>query len=264
MTTPARIPGKYGRLPRDHSRYALAFEDYLTEGLPDPPHPDVDRCSLVSDWHVYLNSTIGDCTIAGILHCTAAMAVYAGHPMPVFADSEVLKAYSAVSGYDPATGANDNGATLQAVLEYGRQTGFTDETGKVHKVAGYAALRNPSDQDLLARCLWTFGAVYAGGQLPQSAEQEFPGLWTYVPGSPIAGGHCTAFQRRSFGGIGTNWYVSWGQPGRATRGFTWLYLDASQGGEAWVLATEDWIAANGTSPAGLDLSQLLADMSQVS
>jgi hypothetical protein len=33
--------------------------------------------------------------------------------------------------------------------------------------------------------------------------------------------------------------------------------------EAWVVVTEDWIGANGTSPEGLDLQQLLADMRYV-
>lgn len=261
MANPARTPGKRGRLPRDPARFAPRLEDYVhgplrAAGLP-PASGAIDRCSQVSDWPMYANDQIGDCTIAGAAHMFAAMCVYAGYPEPEFSDQEIITAYSAVSGYDPVTGANDNGADMQTVLEYLKNTGMTDTTGKTHKVAGYAAFGNPADEVLLAQVLNTFGSVYVGVNLPQSAEQEFAGgrPWDWQPSSPIAGGHCIALQERAVGGTGVLRYVTWGAVQRTTRGFQRHYAE-----EAWAVVSADWIAANGTTIEGLGLEQLLSDL----
>ena len=261
--------GRLGRLPRDHSRFALTLEDYFrthpvskAAGLePVADGDDVDRATRVTEWPVYLNDSIGDCTVAGIAHAVTAMSVFAGKGQPLFSDSEIIKAYSAVSGYDPATGANDNGAQMQDVLAYMRSTGLTDESGKTHKVAAYAALRNPSDSLLLSECLKTFGACYAGIDCPQSALDQFgQGPWTYEPGSPIAGGHAISLHRRQPYGsrVGVFEWSTWGALQPATIGFQAHYVT-----EAWVFLTPDWLEVNGDSCDGLSLAQLQSDMALV-
>ena len=268
MANPARIPGKRGKLPRDLTRFAPRLEDYVrgplrVAGLP-PASGVIDRCTQVSDWPIYGNDVLGDCTIAGAAHMFAAMAVYAGYAEPVFSDQEIVKAYSAVSGYVPGDPSTDNGASMQTVLEYLKSTGMTDTTGKTHKVAGYAAFGNPADEVLLAQVLNTFGSVYVGVELPASAEQEFADgqPWDWQPSSQIAGGHCIVLQRRDVGVRGVLEYITWGQVQRATRGFQWHYAGPpfNANGEAWAVVTSDWIGANGTTIEGLDLEQLLADL----
>lgn len=256
---------KFGKLPRDHSRFAPALEDYLRPEAATlekvANSDDVDRASQVSSWPVYKNDSVGDCTVAAMGHAFAGMSVYAGKPEPLFDDSEILRAYSAVSGYDPVTGANDNGAQMQDVLAYMRSTGMTDTTGKVHKVVAYAAMRNPQDYTLMTQVLKTFGVAYFGFSCPQSALDQFQnGPWLYEPDSPVVGGHAIALHRRKPYGsqVGVFSFSTWGALQWATIPFMRHTVD-----ECWAFISEDWLEANGTTPDGLDLNQLLSDMQQV-
>jgi hypothetical protein len=203
---------------------------------------------------------IGDCTIAEKGHQFAAMCVYAGYPEPLFHDKEIIAAYSAVSGYDPATGANDNGADPVTVLQYMSRTGLTDTAGHVHKVAGYAAFGDPRNADLMAQVLNTFGSVSIAFDCTQNFEDDFSqGVpVTYDPGSPVVGGHMVCLQRRSVGGVGVLQEITWGATQRVTRRYNWHQVQ-----DAYAVVSEDWITANGTTIQGLDLEQLLADMSDV-
>jgi hypothetical protein len=264
MANDARTPGLRGRKPRDITRFAPRLEQYVhgplkVTGLP-PATGVIDRCSQVTDWQMALNDQVGDCTIAGACHMFAAMAVYGGHPEPLFSDQEITTAYSAVSGYVPGDPSTDNGADMQTVLAYLQATGMTDEAGHVHKVAGYAAFGDPADEVLLAQVLDVFGSVYVGVNLPSSAETEFGQgqPWDWQPSSQIAGGHCIVLQKRSVGGIGVLDYVTWGAVTKATRGFQRHYAE-----EAWAVVGADWLEASGDSITGLDLQQLLSDMQYV-
>jgi hypothetical protein len=271
---------KYGRIARDTSRWAPALEDYLRthpvsgkaglEAVADSE--DVDRATRVTDWPMYSNGPdpgnppaspggIGDCTIAEMAHAYTALGVYAGKPQVLFDDSAVIRAYSDVSGYDPASGSNDNGCQMQDVLAYCRTTGIPDTDGNIHKVLAYAALRNPSDITLLSRVLKTFGYVYLGVNLQQAQEDVFgQGPWVYVPGSPVLGGHCIGLHRRQPYGsrVGVFGMASWGAIQPSTISFIQGCVE-----EAWAVVTPDWIEANGSSVDGVALSQLEADMAYV-
>jgi hypothetical protein len=272
------MPGfKLGRLPRDTSRWAPTLEDYLrtaprggTAGLlPVSDSEDVNLATKVTDIPMYMNGPdpgnppaspdgIGDCTIAGMAHAFTAMAVYAGKPQPLFSDAAILAAYCAVSGYDPATGADDNGAQMQDVLAYMRTAGMPDTTGKVHKVIAYAALGNPADLLLLSECLATWGSVYTGINCPQSAEDQFGnGPWLYEPDSPIIGGHAISLhRRRPYGSVTGVWdFSTWGALQPVTDPFIGHLAE-----EAWIFCTQDWIEASGETCDGVALSQLISDM----
>ena len=206
--------GKLGALPRDLTKFMPRLENYISgpiraTGLP-PANGDVDRASLVTSWPMYLNgpdtaanmalipgspSGIGDCTCAAFGHVIQSWTRYAGTEVTVPASS-VLKAYVAVTGmeggaYDPQTGENDNGCDPGDVLSYMKNTGMADSSGKVHKVAGYAAFGDPTDEELLAQVLNTFGNVYVAINFPDSAMSQFDDgePWSVVQGSPIDGGH---------------------------------------------------------------------------
>jgi hypothetical protein len=268
VTAPARTPGKLGRRPRNPERPVLTFETYIRPRsaafIPVTPETrEVDRASQVSSWPMYLNDQLGDCTIAGAAHMLTAMCVYAGHPEPSFPGEVIQAAYSAVSGYVPGDESTDNGADMQTVLEYLRQDGLADATGKVHKVAGYALIGNPANEQLLGSVLEATGTVYYGIACPDSALTQFSAgePWTYVPGPPPQDGHCIVLQRRLATGTASavDEWVTWGQLQRGTFGFA-----AHYGEEAYFVASEDWVETTGADPEGLDLAQLLADMSSVS
>jgi hypothetical protein len=258
---------KLGRIARDESRYSPVLEDYLRthplgmQGLEKVADADdVDRASKVSSYPMYANDSIGDCTIAAMGHIFTALDVYAGWPQVLFSDEEIIRAYSAISGYDPATGANDNGCQMQDVLAYMRSTGMTDMQGNTHKVLMYARLRSPRSPQILSEALKTFGHVYTGIDCPQSAQDDFGKIWTYVPGSSILGGHAIALHRRQPYGsqVGVFDFSTWGALQPTTISFMSHYVE-----EAWVAVTRDWIAANGDTCDGISLAQLEADMAYV-
>lgn len=268
---------KLGRLPRDESRWAPTLESYLrvhpktaVSGLEKVANgDDVDRASRVTDWPIYCNGPdpsnppgapdgCGDCTFAEMAHAYTALGVYAARPQVLFSATAVLKGYSDVSGFDPQTGANDNGCQMQDVLAYNRKVGMPDVHGDVHRVVMYAALGNPADTQLLSQVLKTFGYVYLGISCPESAQTQF-GVepWSYVAGSPIEGGHAIGLHRRNPYGsrIGVFQMASWGALQPATISFIEHYVE-----EAWAVITQDWLEANGSSCDGIALAQLEADM----
>lgn len=272
MANPARTPGKKGLIPHDPARFAPRLEDYVrgplrVSGLP-PANGDIDRCSLISDWGMQGNADWGDCVEAMLIHADEAMNTYAGHPVR-YAPGYGVTLYSAITGFDPNAGPpgnnpTDNGTDIQTALEFWKNTGLTDASGTVHKLAGYAKFGNPADEVLLGQVLDTFGCVLAGVSLQQAQEDQFSAgqPWDYIPGDPFIGGHGIPLQRRAVGGTGILNYVTWGSVTRATRRFQ--YFCAGQGnGEAWAVVTQDWLAANGDSISGLDLQQLLSDLQYV-
>ena len=263
-----RQAGKYGRLRPDPARPRLTLEKYLDPrtalsraGLPPVPLTvDVDRASAVQDWPVYLNDQLGDCTIAALGHMYGAWTAYAGGTEALFADDQIQAVYSRVGGYVPGNPDTDQGCVMQDVLADQQSAGITDQAGKLHQVAGYAAFGNPADEVLLGQVLDVFGTVYVGINVQQQMETEFSEQrpWTWKRGAEVIGGHAICLQRRLGSGKAPLEYVTWGALQPATAGF-----QAHAAEEAWAVVTQDWLQANGTTVEGLDLQQLLADMQHV-
>lgn len=264
-------PGKYGRKPLDRSKVGLILEKYLdprtplsTAGLPPVSWTsDVDRSSEVSSYPMYLNDQLGDCTIAGLGHLFGALSVYGGSSEVLFADSEIQTVYSRVGGYVPGQPSTDQGCECIDVLNDNAANGITDTAGTLHKIEAHAMLGNAADEMLVAQCLDVFGSLYVGFNVQQQIENEFSAgqVWTWTPGQPTIGGHCVVLQRRYATGPGIHGvleYVTWGARQRAD--FGW---QAGAVEEAHVVVTSEWIQKNGTSVAGLDLQQMLADMQDV-
>ena len=227
----------------------LSLDKYLTASVPPAV---VDYASEVASWPMYGNDTIGDCTCACVGHQIQAWTRYTGAEVTV-PQEDIIQLYSAVSGYDPATGANDTGATCQDVLTYWRKSGVPVAG---HKILAFAQL---TDLSKVKDALCVFGSVYLGIQFPQSATDQFNAdePWDVVQGSPIEGGHAIPLQ---YAGTGSCPYqvVTWGK----LQGMTQAFLDAYCE-EAWVIVTDDWLEKNGHTPEGLDLAQLGADLSQL-
>jgi hypothetical protein len=262
----ARMAGKLGRKPFDPERRRLTLERYLSPrtgmtraGLPPVPvSTDVDRASKVSEWPLYLNDQLGDCTIAGEGHLFGALSTYACGTEALFADSEVVTVYSRVGGYVPGDEETDNGCVMADVLADARTNGMADTNGEIHKVAAYAALGNPADEELLGQVLEVFGSVYVGINVQQQMMDEFNAgqSWTWTPGAQVVGGHCIVLQRREpEPGSAPLEYITWGAVQPATTQF-----QAYAAEEAWAVISHDWLQANGTTVDGLDLQQLMVDM----
>src|ERR1700722_18558750 len=124
---------KLGSLPphpeETHPRVKLA--SHLSLDPADVPAV-VDYATKVPSWPMYDNDRLGDCTCAGVGHMIQAWTAYAGTEVTL-ADPVILKLYEVLSGYNPATGANDNGCVEQDVLQYLASTGVAG-----HKIVAFA------------------------------------------------------------------------------------------------------------------------------
>ena len=257
---------RFGAQPRDHSKPAPALEHYLTDvrafgADPLPLSPSiVDRVSRVKTIPMYKNDAVGDCTVAAMLHMFETWAVYSGKAMDggLFADAEAIKIYSAVSGYDPATGANDNGAQLADVCRYMVKTGAVDKAGKVHKLAAWAEIGDYSNLRLLKRTLNAFGANYLAIQVPSSAMQQFNAgqPWRYVGDQNIEGGHAIpqVYSAVNTGAWDDEQVETWGARQKVNESFAHAYLC-----EAIACVSADQVNAAGLNPAGLRLDALVHD-----
>jgi hypothetical protein len=238
----------YGKLaphPEEtHPRVRLSSHLAVTPAVP----AKVDYATLVSSWPSYGNYQIGDCTCAALGHWFQAITLYGKGEEVTLPYSDILSLYEAVSGYNPATGANDHGAVEQDVLAYVAKHGLGG-----HKIRAFAQVDHTNLEEM-KQALDIFGAVYVGFQVPQSAEQQFGAgePWTIVPGSPFVGGHAIDIQAWDSQYI---YAVTWGKLQAMSVDFWKFYGD-----EAWVILTDDWVnSKTGLSPTGLDLGGLLTE-----
>lgn len=281
MANPHRTPGKHGWRRRDYSKHVPIFEDYLAGSPGDiaviTPPPTVDDFSKVPDWPMYANGPdphappeiastgVGDCTIASPAHGFSAECVYAGAPFPTFADTEIIKAYSAVGGYVLGDEGTDNGADPTVVCRYLMNPGLTDTAGKTHTLAAWAALRDPGNMTVLKTALDLGGTVLLAASLQEAQEEQFANeqAWEYVAGSPGVGGHAFCLQRVNSGGLNIYYVITWGTFERANRPFM-SHCVGGGAGEGYVVVSQDFVDANGTSPAGFNLQQMISDSQAVS
>lgn len=239
---------KLGRNQNDSAKPRLELDTYLNAGELATPSV-VDFASEVVTWPMYGNDTIGDCTAACVGHQVQAWTCYTGAEVDI-PEPDIIQLYSAVSGYDPQTGANDNGATVQDTLTYMRKSGVPVAG---HKILAFAQLK---DLSKIHDALWMFGSVYLGFACPESALEQFDAdqPWDVVAHSPIAGGHAVPVQYAGTGNVPYQ-VVTWGRLQGMTQAFMSKYVE-----EAWVIITVDWLDKNGHTPEGLDLQALGADL----
>ena len=251
----------YGKTPATADPRDLKFSTYRTAAaLPAPPDGwGFDNVVAQGTWGMLGNDTVGDCVFAGFAHEVILTSTVAGHPT-AFTDTGVLSDYSAVTGYVPGDPSTDRGTNVREGLGYRRSTGIVDANGQRHKIGAYLSLDvtkiTAGDFSEVAEAVYLFGAVGLGIQVPQSAETEFSEhkMWSYVAGSPNAGGHYVpVIAHRKHVEC-----VTWGRVQPMGTRFLEHYVD-----EAWAIVSPDFLNAAGESPQGFNLTQLTADLAQL-
>lgn len=240
---------KLGKLAPKHNPRSLPFGKYLTGVLPSPAekvfreYKTPDNAKLM-----YGNDQWGDCVWAMSANAIILATCHTGNVViPTLED--VLGGYSAVTGFDPKTGANDNGTAITDALEYLRTTGMAG-----HKILAWAKIDHTN---LLHRQLGVdlFGCTLVGVQLPASAQDQFSNNQPWEAGNTnIEGGH--AILHPGYGSEGDD-YVTWAKwDQKASAAWSAQYVD-----EEYVIITEDWInQVTQKTPGGLDLATLEADI----
>ena len=240
---------KLGKLsPKFHPK-TLKFSNYLLAGAPPPP-PEKQFWEYKIDprnIQMFGNDSIGDCTCAGIAHLLMLVTAHTGKVViPELQD--VLDFYSAVSGYDQKTGANDNGAAITDVLDRWQTVGLSG-----HKILAWAQIDH-KNLTAIHQGIHIFGGLDVGVQLPESAQQQFPKNWELVNGSPIE--EATALSEAGFGATGSN-YQTWGKGDqKASNEWSAAYRD-----ESYCVLTQDWVNnATGLAPNTLNMDALVKDL----
>ena len=257
------VPGRrLGKLAPKHDPRTLRFASYVKPHALPPIPAEVDRIgpvlARIGVFPMLANDRLGDCTCASSEHIDIATETLGGH-VGLPADErerQTIALYSRVTGYDPQTGANDNGAMLLDVLKALSTTGYDGE-GK-DTIGAYVSV-DPLNEEHLRAALYLFGVLYTGVNLPVSAQAEVGRVWSATtgvgsePGSwgghAIFTGKITATEREC---------ITWGARQRMTRAWQERYMD-----EAWTFITPDFITAAGKTVDGFDLAGLMVDIAAI-
>lgn len=246
---------KLGRLAAQRDVRTLEMADYLRVALlPDVP-PTFGWSSKVKSWPMMLNDQLGCCTISDAGHRVQLWTTANGRPA-VPTDADVLKAYRALTGYDPATGANDTGCVLLKVMNYMRRTGIGG-----HKLDAFVSIGLRAHKHIMLG-IYLLGGVTAGLMLPISVQQQIRNgsVWSYTGGPDSTpgswGGHDIYITDYSPAGLKC---VSWGR----IYEMTWEFLDA-YGEEYFGPISKEWLdPKTHHAPNGLDYQGIIADANAI-
>ena len=152
----------------------------------------------------------GDCAWAGPAHAEMEAARNSGRPIPSFTGKTIVDQYGAYSGYDPQTGANDNGSDPQQVLQWRQEKGLLDDNGVAYKIGRYVALQ-PGNLAELWEAAYLFENAGIGVVMTEAQMQQFDAQepWEHVHGSPEVGGHWVEVMGRPDAAHGA--LISWGE-----------------------------------------------------
>ena len=250
MATTTIAAQKLGKLPVRVDVRTLALARYVdTSRLPAPP-ASFDETAHVSEWPMYANDTIGDCTCAAAGHMIEAWTAAASGHATEITQKAVLKAFDAVKSVDPATG--EAGAVELDVLNYWRKTGIGG-----HKIGAFARV-SLSDSTLVRAGAFLFGGLYLGLALPITAQRQEVWDWTgslHGDAAPNSwGGHAVDVVAYD---ADTLTVVTWG----ALKQMTWSFFDRYCD-EAYAIISNDYLA-HGEAPSGFNLTELKEDLGLV-
>ena len=239
-----------GKLPAKVDPSTPTFR-WLMDGALFKPVPNtIDWSGPVKAWPMLGNDRLRNCTIAGALHQVQLWTANAGTEEVPDLDCAIA-AYARATGYDPVTGANDNGAFLLDILKYWMKIGFpVSDAGALNRLDGFATI-DPQDAASLYRAVNIFGTASAGFELPITADAEFEaGLpWADCSAAPGgAGGHMGPIVDITATGPRC---VTWGRLQQMT--WPWWRKYTS---EAYAVLRREWITSRGVSPSGLTMAQL--------
>lgn len=252
---------KLGKQAPRHDPRTLLLATYVTFKLPPPPDKKDFSTKVKGAWGMMDNDQLGDCTCAAAGHLIMEWTANAQSKMVTPPDSEIVEAYSAITGYNPTSGANDNGAVELDVLNYWRQNGIAG-----HKIQAFIALE-PSNTTHVMDAVWIFGGCYIGMALPKTAQAQTSNkqTWSVPPqgtggdGAPGSwGGHAVPVVAYDSRGLTV---VTWGALQTMTWGFWAAYCD-----EAYAILSPDFLVQKGgktIAPSGFDIDQLQEDLADL-
>jgi hypothetical protein len=250
---------RMGRLRPPPGARRLRLMNYaVAPTLPTaPPSADYWAPSAAS-WlaNVLGNDQLGDCTAAGAFHVGGALLASAGGGVP-FSPDDVIKFYSATTGYVPGDPSTDQGGDEQTVLNYWKSTGLTPGA---HQIAGWVSI-DATNWASVQTALYLFENLYFGVELPDAWINPFPGdgaTWDVAGAPDPENGHCFVGLAYDQNGVTVD---TWGRRVLVTRAAVVKYAGSSDGGELYSVLSQDSLSrATQRAPNDLDWEQLTADL----
>lgn len=216
-----------------------------------------------SNWGMLGNDDYGDCVLAGSDHETMlinnlAQGDKVGYEAVKFTAENALDDYGAITGFNPKTGAGDNGTEPRDAFKYRQKTGLIDARGSRHKIAAYVSIPVTNIKDVL-EAVFIFDAVGIGIEFPGSAMEQFNSgqPWDVVEGAQIEGGHYIPIVGRP----AAEQYaiITWGKRQLMTEAFYQKYTQ-----EAWGFITEESLNVKTKENwGGFNWAALQADLQKV-
>jgi hypothetical protein len=244
---------RLGKLPPVHDERTLKMARY-TASLPPLPA----ECSYFPkvSYLMFGNDTLGDCVAAAAGHMIEGWTYSAGKGS-IPTRNDVLKFYQ-LSGWNPSDPSTDQGWDILSMMKKFRTVGLGGD-----KIVGFMQLA-PGNWNQLKQAIALFGSVCLGFALPDAVVPQAPGSdWTKIPWKWAPGmtpnqdnGHCVPAMAYT----STGWadFESWA----ARMGFDQEFYENAND-EGYAAVTQDFIKADGLSPSGFDIPQLLADQALV-
>ncbi len=246
------IANKPGALPSPDDSRNLNLGDYLKLDQMSLPDQWDWTTKKNTPWGMMRNDQLNDCTCASAGHMIECWTANGLNAIDV-PDDAVLTAFCALSGYDPATGKNDNPVCYADALKYWRTTGIGG-----HTIRAYTEVKCHK-MDLVQTTIYHFGGGYAGLALPNSIRGQE--VWD-VDSDDLTGDRAPA----SLGNHAVTLLayddqcltcVSCGQKQR----MTWEFWN-TYGNELYAVITDDFLT-NGRTPIGFDVATLQTDLLRV-
>jgi hypothetical protein len=254
------MPGhKLGRLHRTYNP-RIPHLSALVAGqtLPPPPAEKNWTSGMPANLGMMLNDSLGDCTCAAFYHALQVWSFNSDAAIQTQPDFDVERLYILACGYNPRVGGEGPGGNEQHVLTYllksGAPTGPKGQTRQ--KIAAFVEV-DPRNTDDVKRTILDCGVAYIGFNVPHyilpAPPAQPPQVWdVQSPNGAIVGGHAVVLAGYDPRGARV---ISWGQFYTMTWAFFAKYVD-----EVYAIADAGWIEKKGTSPGGLSLVELEAQM----
>jgi hypothetical protein len=251
---------KLGKQPKRTDPRTLQLASYLS--AKSGPPAQVNWGTKVTSWGMLGNDTVGDCAWAGQAHADMLWSSNTEAAPVDLTTTEVLAAYSAVTGYNPKDNGpkgnpTDKGTNLLDALKYWRSTGIDGQT-----ITAFVEVQ-PKNLEHVKLAIDLFGCVYVGVELPDAVLPTASAVppWTVSPNGTKenqpdpANGHCIIYAAYDTEGPTV---VSWGQTITASWAFHSAYCD-----ELYAMVSPDWFGAAGADPQGIDLAALTKDLTSL-
>jgi hypothetical protein len=243
---------KFGKLPGRIDLRTLQLKKYIRPAELPPLPPEVNwEKAVTGNWGAMRNDDLGDCTCAAAGHLVMTWTANASGAVKVIPDNDIVAAYTAVSGYNPQTGANDEGAYSIDVLKLWNNQGIGGDI-----ISSYVQIDNHSATSL-KQAIYLFGGCFIGLQLP-NALRWMNGVWD-IPAEGVTGdgapnphnGHAVPIVGYNGEGFA---FITWGTLKFMTWNFYDTYCD-----EAYAILSPDWFEGK-RAPAGFDIDTLKQDL----